>query len=148
VVAAVSAFITTVVAVVSGAAAVGSLVLYFHVARRSDKDSAREEALALAETRGELIEELRAAVKVFERRQKRLRSDYEHRVHELEKSLAETRAEAHEQAYQTQRFYAIALGDILANVRRHLDAEPPDVEGALLCIAELLATTGERHNFK
>jgi hypothetical protein len=53
---------STIVAVVSAIVAVVSLLLALHSARRSDKDSARAEALALAETRKQLIAELRATL--------------------------------------------------------------------------------------
>ena len=53
---------STIVAVVSAIVAVVSLLLALHSARRSDQDSARAEALALAETRKQLIGELRATL--------------------------------------------------------------------------------------
>jgi hypothetical protein len=55
-------FVSPTLAVVSAIVAVTSLLLYLHSMRRSDKDSAREEALALAETRGQLVAELRASL--------------------------------------------------------------------------------------
>ena len=48
--------------------------------------------------------------------------------------------EAREQAYQIQRLYAIGLADVLAGVRRDLEAVPADVERALRRIRELLAS--------
>ena len=53
-------FVGPTLATVSALVAVASLLVYLHATRRSDQDSAREEAVALAEMRGELIAELRA----------------------------------------------------------------------------------------
>lgn len=50
------------IAVVSAIVAVVSLLLYVHSSRRSDKDSARDEALALAEIRAQVISDLRMAL--------------------------------------------------------------------------------------
>jgi len=55
-------FVSPSLAVVSTIVAVVSLLLYLHSSRRSDKDSARDEALALAETRRQVIAELRTAL--------------------------------------------------------------------------------------
>jgi hypothetical protein len=55
-------FVSPTIAVVSAIVAVVSLLLYIHSSRRSDKDSARDEALALAEIRAQVIAELRAAL--------------------------------------------------------------------------------------
>jgi hypothetical protein len=49
-----SAVVTTVIAAVSAFAAVASALLYLYFGRRSNRASAREEALALAETRRQL----------------------------------------------------------------------------------------------
>jgi hypothetical protein len=70
-----SADITTVLALVSAVAAVGSMLVAVRGSRRSERDSAREEALALAELRGEMLRELRA--------------EYELRTRALEAALAE-----------------------------------------------------------
>jgi hypothetical protein len=55
-------FVSPTLAVVSAIVAVVSLLLYLHSTRRSDQDSARDEALALAETRRQLVAELRTAL--------------------------------------------------------------------------------------
>jgi hypothetical protein len=59
----VAPFVSPTLTAVSAIVAVASLVLYLQSSRRSEKDSAREEALALAETRGQLIAELRTALR-------------------------------------------------------------------------------------
>jgi Flp pilus assembly protein TadB len=56
-------FVNPTLAVISAIVALASLVLYLQSSRRSEKDSAREEALALAETRRQLVAELRAALR-------------------------------------------------------------------------------------
>jgi hypothetical protein len=142
------AFVSPTVAVVSAILAVASLLLYLHSTRRSDRDSAREEALALAETRGQLVAELRASLKLREQRHKRMQTNDERRARHLETALEEARVEAREQAYQTQRFYAAAFAEVLTSVRSHLEQTPPDVEAALARIRELLATTEQRPSFK
>jgi putative N-acetylmannosamine-6-phosphate epimerase len=93
-----SPFVTPTIAAVSAIVAVGSLLLSLHASRRSDRDSAREEALALAETRKQMIDELCAL-------------------------LEETRVEA--------RHNLIVLC-------RQLEDSPPDVDGALRRIRNLL----------
>lgn len=70
-----SAYVTPAIALVAAVAAVASLLISLHSSRRSDRDSAREEALALAEVRGEMLKELRA--------------DHELRIRALEAALTE-----------------------------------------------------------
>jgi len=142
------AFVSPAVAVASAILAVASLLLYLHSTRRSDRDSAREEALALAETRGQLVAELRASLKLLEQRHKRMQTNDERRARDLETALEQARVEAREHAYQTQRFYAAAFAEVLTSVRSHLEQTPPDVEGALTRIRELLATTEQQPSFK
>jgi hypothetical protein len=55
-----SPFVTSTIAAVSAIVAAGLLLVSLHASRRSDRDSAREEALALAETRKQMIDQLRA----------------------------------------------------------------------------------------
>ena len=62
------------------------------------------------------------------------------RIRNLETALKDARTEAREQAYQIQRLYATGLADVLAGVRRDLEAVPADVERALSRIRELLAS--------
>jgi predicted nucleic acid-binding Zn-ribbon protein len=52
--------ITSVVATLSALVGLASLLVYLYFVRRSDFAAAREEALALAETRRETIRDLRA----------------------------------------------------------------------------------------
>jgi hypothetical protein len=88
-------------AVISAIVAVASLLLYLHSSRRSDKDSARDEALALAETRGQLVADLRA-------------------------TLRETRAEARESLIVLRSHLEQSPPDVdaaLARIRRLLDSE-------------------------
>jgi type II secretory pathway pseudopilin PulG len=59
-------FVSLAVAVISAIAAVVTLLLYVHSVRRTDQDSAREEALALAEMRGEMIQALRRRTRELE----------------------------------------------------------------------------------
>ena len=50
----------------SAAAAIGSFVAYLHFARRTEAHDARDEALALAATRAEVIADLRTRVEALE----------------------------------------------------------------------------------
>jgi hypothetical protein len=118
----------TLVAALSAVAAIGSFLAYLYFVRRSDANAAREEALALAETRREVIGDLRG----------RLASSGQ-RIRDLESALDRARTESREQAFQMQRLYTIGLADVLAGVRSDLEAVPPDVEGALGRVRELLA---------
>jgi hypothetical protein len=132
-----SAQVPTIIAALSAAAAVGTFLAYLYFARRSAIGAAREEALALAETRAEVIAELRARLASLEQRHNRMKADCEGQVHELERSLALARIEARE-AYQTQRFYSSTAIDLLEHLLDDLDQAPPDVDGALTRIRELL----------
>jgi molybdopterin converting factor small subunit len=132
----------TAIAAASAAAAVGTFFAYLYFARRSDAHAAREEALALADTRGEVIADLRERLVTLERRLRRTTDDYEKRVRELETALQTTEAEAREHAYRMQRFYASSLSDLLRDVRADLESKPPNLERALARIHELL--DGER----
>jgi biopolymer transport protein ExbB/TolQ len=135
---------TTFVGAVSAAAAVAAVLIYLYGLRRADQTAARDEALALAETRRQTVNELRRRVAALERGQKEARAYHRRRVRELEESLERTRREAREQAYRSQRLYVLALEEALTEVREELEKGPPDVEGALAKIQDLLAD-GELH---
>jgi hypothetical protein len=134
-----SAVVTVFIAAVSAFAAVASVLLYAYFGRRADLVAAREEALALAETRREVIDELRRRLHVLEKRQKRSKDECERRVRELQSALDKTRVQARNDAYQTQRFYASALSELLTALRTDLERKPPDVEAALARIRKLVA---------
>ena len=70
-----SSYVTPAIALVSAIAAVASLLITLRGSRRSERDSAREEALALAEMRGQMLAELRA--------------DHELRMRRLEAAVTE-----------------------------------------------------------
>ena len=133
-----SAVVSTVVAALSAFAALASLFLYLYFGRRSDLVAAREEALALAETRRQVIGELRGRLKSLEGRNKREKAAQERQRRQLQGALDKTRKQARDEAYSTQHFYAAALSDLLNDLRRDLERTPPDVEAALRRIRKLL----------
>jgi hypothetical protein len=137
-----SAVVTTIVAAVSAFAAMATFLLYLHFGRRSDLAVAREEALALAETRRQVIADLRERLRSLEGEYRRSQAEGERRILELQSALDETRAQARNDAYQTQHFYATALSELLNDLRSDLEQTPPNVEAALTQIRKLLA--GER----
>ncbi|HEU0246244.1 MAG TPA: hypothetical protein VFR38_04090 [Gaiellaceae bacterium] len=128
----------TAIAAASAAAAVGTFFAYLYFARRSEAHAAREEALALAETRGEVISDLRRQLAALEWRLRKTTEDCESRVRELETAIQATESEARENAYRMQRFYAASLSDLLRDVQVNLESEPPNLERALRRIRELL----------
>jgi chromosome segregation ATPase len=130
----------TLVAVLSGVATIGGFLAYLYLVQRSSTNAARDEALALAETRREVIADLRAQLASSEETRARLETQADRRIRKLETALKDARTEAREQAYQIQRLYATGLADVLAGVRRDLEAVPADVERALSRIRELLAS--------
>jgi hypothetical protein len=146
--------VTTVIAAISASAAVGSLLVYVHFVRCSDKNAAREEALALAETRAGMIRELRARLAALDRRHKQStaaaeRHNYElrralekarRRIHEQRRALEKARVEAAEQAYRAQQLHDAAVVDLLEDLLIELEATPPNVQSALLRIRTLLNT--------
>jgi hypothetical protein len=77
-----------------------------------------------------------------EQRLREATTDCENRVRELESALQTLDAEAREHAYRMQRFYAASLSDLLRDVQSNLENKPPNLEGALARIRELL--DGER----
>jgi DNA anti-recombination protein RmuC len=129
----------TLISAVSAAAALVGLFAYLYGLRRADRSAAREEALALAEMRREMVIELRERLDSLERRRKQAGASYEQRIRELEGALQQTRRDAGEQAYRVQRLYVLALAESLARLRDELEKFPPNVEGALAKIGELLA---------
>ena len=130
----------TLVAVLSGVATIGSFLAYLYFVQRSNANAARDEALALAETRRQVIADLRAQLASSEESRMRLETQADGRIRKLETALKDARTEAREQAYQIQRLYATGLADVLAGVRRDLEVVPADVERALSRIRELLAS--------
>jgi hypothetical protein len=133
------AVITTVIAALSAFAALASVFLYLYFIRRSELAAAREEALALAETRREVIRDLRGRLESLERRHKRAKTECDRRIRELQGALDTTRKQARDEAYRTQHFYASALSDLLNDLRGDLERMPPDLDAALTRIRKLLA---------
>lgn len=129
-----SAVVSIAVAGLSASTAVASFFAYLYFVRRSDLVAAREEALALAETRRQVIVELRERLKMVERRQERTKAGFERRIRELQATLDRTRAQARKDAYQTQHFYAAALSDLATDLLSDLERTPPNVEAALVRI--------------
>jgi DNA anti-recombination protein RmuC len=134
-----SAVVTTAVAALSAVTAVATLFAYLYFVRRSDLVAAREEALALAETRRQVIRELRERLKSVEKRHERAKTDSERRIRTLQAALDRARAQARNDAYRTQHFYAAALADLANDVVSELERVPPDVDAALIRIRKLLA---------
>jgi C4-dicarboxylate-specific signal transduction histidine kinase len=134
-----SAVVTTAIAALSAFAALASLFLYLYFGRRADLAVAREEALALAETRRQMNRELRGRLESLNERHKRSKAECERRTRELQATLDRTRMQARDEAYQTQHFHAAALADLLNGLNRDLEQVPPDVESALARIRRLLA---------
>jgi hypothetical protein len=135
-----SAVVTIAIAALSAVTAVAGLFAYLYVVRRSDLVAAREEALALAETRRQVIRDLRERLKSVEEQQERAKADSERRLRRLQAALDRTRAQAQNDAYQTQHFYAAALSDLANDLLADLERAPPDVEAALVRIRKLLAS--------
>jgi hypothetical protein len=104
----------TLLAAASAATAVASFLAYLYFMRRSEAHAARDEALALAETRRQVILELRRQL-----------ADSERRVRELE-----------------TKFLATPAVGLLRDLSSDLDHEPPNVARALLRIRRHL--DGER----
>lgn len=134
-----STVVTTVIAAVSASAAVATPFLYLYFGRRDDLVAAREEALALAETRRQVIDDLRGRLASLEKRHRRREENYESRVRELQSALDKTRVQPRNDAYQMQHFHAAALSELLNDLRTELERKPPDVEAALARIPKLLA---------
>jgi hypothetical protein len=130
------------IAAASAAAAVGTFFAYLYFARRTEAHTAREEALALAETRGEVIGDLRLRLATLERHLREMSEDCEGRVRDLERAIQAKESDARENAYRMQRFYAASLSDLLRDVQVNLEREPPNLERALRRIREVL--DGER----
>jgi hypothetical protein len=130
--------VATAVAIASAATGISSFLAYLYFARRSEAHAARDEALALAETRGHVIVDLRHRLETLEQRLQEATTSSERRVRELERALGKTEAEAREHAYQMQRFYAASLASLLRDVRADLESEPPNLERPLARIRALL----------
>jgi predicted transcriptional regulator len=137
---------TTIISAISASAALGGVLAYVYGLRRANQAAARDEALALAETRRQMVNELRRRVAALEHGQKQARTHHKRRVRKLEESLEQIRREAREQAYQAQRLYVLALTESLTSIREELGKTPPNVQGALARIQELLADEELRSN--
>lgn len=133
----------TIIAAASAAATAGTLLAYLYFARRSEAHAARDEALALAETRGEVIADLRGRLAALEQRLAETTDDCESRVRGLESALQKRELEVREEAYRMQRFYAASLADLLRDVQTDLEETPPNLDRALGRIRELLDTPRE-----
>jgi hypothetical protein len=130
---------TTLIGALSAAAGLAGVLAYVYGLRRVNQTAARDEALALAETRRQMVSELRRRVAVLEHGQKKARTYHRRRVRELEKALERAQLDVREQAYRSGRLYVLALSEALTQIREELEKGPPDVERALARIQELLA---------
>jgi hypothetical protein len=129
----------TLVSTLSVAAAVISLLAYLYSLRRTEQTAAREEALALAETRGQMVAELRERIESLERRNKRAKASYEKRIHELERTLELTRRQARKAPEpEPPGLGVLPLLEALVRIRADLEQEPANVEAALGRIRALL----------
>jgi hypothetical protein len=137
-----SVVVTTAVAALSALTGVASFLAYLYFGRRSDLVAAREEALALAETRRQVIHDLRERLKSGEKQRLRAKADSQRRIRELQAALDRTRAEARKDAYQTQHFYAVALSELANDLLADLERKPPDVDAALIRVRTLLTSQG------
>jgi hypothetical protein len=135
-----SAVVTIAVAALSAVTAVASLFVYLYYVRRSDLVAAREEALALAETRRQVIGELRERLASVEEERERTKAGSARRIRDLQAALDRTRSQARKDAYQTQHFYAAAISDLADDLLDDLERTPPDVEAALKRIRKLRAS--------
>ena len=90
--------IASLVAVLAGLATIGSFLAYLYFVQRSKANDVRDEALALAETRREVIADLRAQLASSEENRMRLETQADRRIGELETALEEACSEAREQA--------------------------------------------------
>jgi hypothetical protein len=133
-----SAVVAQVIAALSAFAALASLALYLYFGRRGELSSAREEALALAETRRQVIVDLQRRMDSLQQKHKQAKASYDRRVAELQAALDKTQRQAREEAYRTQHFFSAALSDLLNDLRTDLEPAPPDVEAALTRIRKLL----------
>jgi predicted phage gp36 major capsid-like protein len=133
-----SAVVAQVIAALSAFTALASLFLYLYFGQRSQLSAAREEALALAETRRQVIADLRRRLDSLEQRNKRVKADCERRVSELQTALDKTQRQARDEAYRAQHFFAAALSDLLNDLRNDLEPATPDVDAALARIRNLL----------
>ena len=89
----------TLVAMLSGLATIGSFFAYLYTARRSNANAARDEALALAETRRQVIADLR-----------RQNARSERRVRELERELEDLRTTARRLEEALERMLRLVAG--------------------------------------
>jgi hypothetical protein len=135
-----SAVLSIAVAALSAVTAFASLLVYLYFVRRSDLVAAREEALALAETRRQVIRELRERLKSAEERRERAKAASDRRIRDLQAALDRTSAQARKDAYQTQHFYAAAISDLAEDLLADLERTPPDVEAALVRIRKMRAS--------
>ena len=136
-----SAVVAQVIAALSAFTALASVFLYLYFGQRSQLSAAREEALALAETRRQVIADLRRRLDSVERQNRRVKADCERRVSELQTALDKTQRQARDEAYRAQHFFAAALSDLLNDLRNDLERATPDVETALARIRNLLEDT-------
>jgi hypothetical protein len=116
----------TTIAAASAAAVVATFFAYVYFARRSEAHAARDEAMALAETRGQVIVDLRRRLRLLERLLRDTTQALERRVRELEATLQKTEAEARDQAYRMHRFYAASLSEVLHSVQGDPRAKPAE----------------------
>ena len=137
-----SGVVTTAIAALSAVTAVTSLFVYVYFVRRSDLVAAREEALALAETRRQVIRDLRERLRSTEDRQRHAKAASQRRIHELHVALNRTQAEARQDAYQTRHFYAVALSELANELLEDLERTPPDVDAAIIRIRRVLTSGG------
>lgn len=106
----------------------------FRQIRRQDKDSARDEAIDLAEVRGKVIDDLEGRLDGLERKLDDERREHEKKVETLEQVIEHVRSESAE----TLRLLMVGMRGVMIKLLDHLESDPAEVDKAIDYLRESL----------
>jgi len=114
-----------------------SLLTLLHIRRQTrsgERSDARQEAIELADVRGQVIEDLEGRLDEVEREQERERREHSKKIELLEKVIEHVRTEASE----AQRMLVVGFRGAAIKLLGHLESDPAEVDEAVEYLRDML----------
>jgi C4-dicarboxylate-specific signal transduction histidine kinase len=122
---------------IAAAALLVSLALVLYTRRQTravEGSDARQEAIELADVRGQVIQDLENRLGDLEREQQRERDEHANKIELLEKVISHVRTEAAE----AQRMLVVGFRGAAIKLLGHLEADPAEVDEAVDYLRDML----------
>lgn len=115
--------------------AAAALLFARRSAQAAEADTARDEAVDLADIRGKMNDELRARLDQLEKDAVEDRDAAARKVEELRQTIDLVR----EESAESQRLFVVGMRGVLVKVLNHLETEPPETDEAIRYLRDTLS---------